>query len=201
MQLARVQPQPRMDRTTTALKARWGLLVLLLPYVTWLVFAYEYHFLDGVNLLLHEGGHVLFSLFGDTVHALGGTFGQLLFPLAFIAYFFRRGQRFEACVVGVWLSESVMNVARYLGDAKTQALPLVGGHIHDWNWLLTRWGRLDDAAGLGRDVHVLGSFLAVGFLGLAAGTLWNARNTGESATPAKRGTGDDQALRDAPHPP
>jgi hypothetical protein len=194
VQLARIQPPRPTDRTALALTARWGLLALMLPYVTWLVFAYEYHFLDGANLLLHEGGHVLFSLFGDTAQALGGTFGQLLFPIAFVAYFAHRGQRFEAFVVGVWLSESVMNVARYLGDAKIQALPLVGGHIHDWNWLLTRWGRLDDAAGLGRDVHVLGSFLAVGFLGLAAGTLRNARNTSGSATPAPLGTGTIQRV-------
>jgi len=172
---------------TPALTARWVLLVLLFLYVTWLVFAYEYHFLDGVNLLLHEGGHLLLSGFGDTVHVLGGTLGQLLFPIAFVVYFTLRGQRFEAFVVGVWLAESVMNVARYLGDAKTQALPLVGGHIHDWNWLLTRWGRLDDAADLGREVHVLGSFLAVGFLGLAAVTLLNARNTSGGATPVPQG--------------
>jgi hypothetical protein len=166
--------------------ARWVLLMLLFLYVAWLVFAYEYHFLDGVNLLLHEGGHVVFSLFGNTVHVLGGTLGQLLFPLAFVAYFLHRGQRFEAFVVGIWFSESVMNVARYLGDAETQALPLVGGHIHDWNWLLTRWGRLEDAAELGREVHMLGSLLAVGFLGMAAATLWTARNTIGSASPAER---------------
>jgi len=175
MQTTHIQSRRRVDRATPAMTARWVLLGLLCLYVTWLVFAYEYHFLDGVNLLLHEGGHVLFSFLGDTVHVLGGTLGQLLFPIVFTAYFARRGQRFEASVVGIWLSESVMNVGRYLGDAEIQALPLVGGHIHDWNWLLTRWGRLDDAAALGREVHMLGSLLAVGCLGLAAATLWSAR--------------------------
>ena len=51
----------------------------------WLVFDYEYHFLDGVNLAFHEAGHLFFAFFGQTLQFLGGTLGQLLFPLALSA--------------------------------------------------------------------------------------------------------------------
>ena len=57
-------------------------LVPLLVYVGWLTSAYDYHFLDGINLLFHEAGHVFFGFMGQTVHFLGGTFGQLFFPIA-----------------------------------------------------------------------------------------------------------------------
>lgn len=62
--------------------ARALLLLILIPYALWLIFAYDYHFLDGANLLFHEAGHVFFGLFGQTIGMLGGTLGQLVFPVA-----------------------------------------------------------------------------------------------------------------------
>ena len=45
-------------------------LVPVALYVAWLCLAYEYHFIDGVNLLFHEGGHVIFGLLGERWRAL-----------------------------------------------------------------------------------------------------------------------------------
>jgi len=147
---------------------RWIFLGLLLLYVVWLVFGYQYHFLDGVNLLLHEGGHFFFGLLGQTMHFLGGTLGQLAFPAMFIVYFWRKRQRFEAYVVGIWLCESFMYTAEYMADARVMRLPLVGGHIHDWNWLLVRWGMLRQAEALGQALHVIASLGAIAFLIMSA---------------------------------
>ncbi len=133
------------------------LSLLLAPYVAWLVFAYRYHFLDGVNLAFHEAGHLFFGGFGTTLHFLGGTLGQLVFPVAAGFHFARRGERFEAAVCAIWLAESLMYAATYLADAQAMRLPLVGGHIHDWNWLLTRWGALRAAEAIGTALHVLAS--------------------------------------------
>ena len=143
------------------MKAKWIFLAALVPYVVWLIFGYHYHFVDGVNLLLHEAGHVIFSLFGRTIYFLGGTLGQLLFPALFVGYFWKRRQRFEAYIVAVWFAESLMYAARYIGDARRMELPLVGGNIHDWNWLLSRWGMLDKAEELGSFVHLVASLLAI----------------------------------------
>ena len=150
------------------MKARWAFLAVLLLYVVWLIFGYRYHFLDGINLALHEAGHIFFTPFGQTMHFLGGTIGQFVFPTLFVGYFWRRGQRFEAFVVLVWFAESMMYMANYIADARRMDLPLVGGGIHDWNWLLSRWGRLDQAEGLGTFFHVVASMIAIAALVLAA---------------------------------
>ncbi len=145
----------------------WGrrlFVAACVPFVAWLVFAYEYNFLDGVNLAFHEGGHIFFGMLGQTLHFLGGTFGQLFFPVACALHFLQREQPFEAAICGIWLAESLMNVARYLGDAQAQLLPLVGGHIHDWNWLLQRWGILEACEGIASALHFMASLLAVSFL-------------------------------------
>ncbi len=162
------------------------LMALLVPYVLWLVFAYEYHFLDGVNLLFHEAGHVFFGLFGRTLHFLGGTLGQLFFPVAAAFHFLTQGRRFDALVCGIWLCESLMYAAEYIADAQRQVLPLVGGHIHDWNWLLRRWGMLDHAEGLGGALHFLASLGALAALGLAAREVWLERMEQTEARAALR---------------
>jgi hypothetical protein len=152
-----------------------ALVVAALPYVVWLVFGYEYHFLDGVNLAFHEAGHLFLSFLGQTLHMLGGTLGQLFFPAACAVHFWRSDRPFEAALMGVWGGESLMNVARYLGDAQAQALPLVGGHIHDWHWLLSRLGLLPWCETLAALLHVAASAFAIAALALAAGLAFGRR--------------------------
>ena len=148
------------------------LLLLLLPYGLWLVAAYDYHFLDGVNLLFHEAGHVCFGFLGETIGVLGGTLGQFIFPTAAGVHFLIRGKRFDAAVCAFWFGENLMYSARYIGDARAMVLPMVGGEIHDWNLLLSRWGLLDQCDALARGAHLLGSLIVVGAIGNAAGILW-----------------------------
>jgi len=144
------------------------LVVALVPYVGWLVFAYEYHFIDGVNLAFHEAGHLSLSFLGQTLHVLGGTIGQLFFPAACCGHFLRRGQSVEAALCCIWFAESLMYTAYYLADAQAQALPLVGGHIHDWNWLLSHAGLLAHCEAIGTSLHVVASIVAAAALAFAA---------------------------------
>ena len=138
-------------------------------YVLWLIVDYDYHFLDGANLLFHEAGHLFGNFFGRTAHFLGGTLGQLFFPVACALHFLKARQFYESWLMGIWFAESLMNTARYLGDAQAQALPLVGGHIHDWNWLLGRWGVLDHCEGIASGLHVAASLMAIACV---AGAWW-----------------------------
>jgi hypothetical protein len=48
-------------------------------------------FTDMLSLPIHEGGHLLFGWFGQTIGVAGGTILQLGVPLALVIYFaFRR---------------------------------------------------------------------------------------------------------------
>lgn len=150
--------------------ARRLLVAAFVPYVGWLIFSYEYHFIDGVNLAFHEAGHLFLSFLGQTLHVLGGTIGQLFFPAACCGHFLRRQEPVEAALCGIWFAESLMYTAHYLADAQAQALPLVGGHIHDWNWLLSRAGLLAHCEWIGTALHVVASLAA------AVALLWAARH-------------------------
>lgn len=98
--------------------------------------------LDSANLAFHEAGHPLFGLLGDTPALYGGTLMQLLVPLLVLGTAWLRREAAGAAAAGLWLMESLLNVARYVADAREQLLPLVGGGEHDWASILGRWGLL-----------------------------------------------------------
>jgi hypothetical protein len=113
----------------------------------------EFRFLDRVDLVPHEAGHLLFSWFGEFIMVLGGTIGQLFVPVAFGVYFYLRREKFSTSVVLFWLGQNFINISRYVKDAQAMNLPLVslggGDSIHDWNYILLKLNLLrhDQATG------------------------------------------------------
>jgi hypothetical protein len=126
--------------------------------------------LDDVNLAIHEAGHIFVQPLGETLVVLGGSLLQVIVPMLFIGYFLRQRETFSASVVAAWLGASLCNVALYIGDARAQVLPLLGGEnvIHDWWYLLTEWDLLDHDLGIARWVRIAGALsFALAVLGTA----------------------------------
>lgn len=122
-------------------------------------------FIDGVNLLFHEAGHLLFRWGGDTIYFLGGTLGQLLWPLILTLYFLlKRKERFPATVCAWWFGENFVNIARYMHDAPVEELALVGGNTHDWAHLFRKWDMIRQARDVADVVRVAGVILMFGTL-------------------------------------
>lgn len=143
----------------------------------------RYRFLDGVDLLIHEAGHVVFAPFGEFVSFLGGTLFQLLIPLAFLASFLRRGQPYAAAVMLWWVAQNLGNISVYIRDARTQLLPLVGGGVHDWGYLLGRLGLLAHDGAIADAVRLAG--VAVWLAAVALGIHF-AQGDGAAAPRAGR---------------
>jgi hypothetical protein len=132
----------------------------------------DYQSLVGaLNLGIHEGGHILFSLFGTFLSVAGGTITQLVAPIAAALMFRRQRDFFAIAVAGVWLATNLYGVATYMADARALDLPLVnvggGEGDHDWNYMLATLGLLQwdtRLAGLLRFVtfFVMWSSLAAG---------------------------------------
>jgi hypothetical protein len=95
--------------------------------------------LDSANLVFHEAGHPIFGVLSERLMVYGGTLGQLAFPLVALVAFWRKRETISFAFAGLWLLQNFFNIARYLGDARTQELPLVGGGEHDWTEILSRW--------------------------------------------------------------
>jgi len=120
----------------------------------------KYRFLDRVDLVAHEAGHMLFSWFGEFIMVLGGTIGQLFVPLAFTAYFLALKERFSSAVTLFWAGQNLFNISVYVKDAQAMAMPLVsmggGDAIHDWNYILTKLGLLRHDQGVGNLAYGMG---------------------------------------------
>ena len=109
--------------------SRAALVAWLAFYTAFLVYAWNAHgaglFIDGANLVVHEGGHNLFGWFGPTLGLYGGTLLQWLVPFLLAVYFFTERQiaGFVFCLF--FFFENWLYTATYMADARDQALPLV----------------------------------------------------------------------------
>ena len=143
-----------------------SLLILGIYFFMCLLRPAEGHFIDGVNLLIHEGGHVIFSPLGEFMHFLGGSLTQTLMPLIFAVYFFIRKDIFAGSIIVLWVGESLSNTSVYIKDAIVMQLPLIGGGIHDWNHLLGQMGLLESSDTIGMVVYISGwVILIAGLIG------------------------------------
>ena len=148
---------PRRLGRIAGLVALAGYALLRLRDIEW------WDLLDDVDLAIHEAGHIVFSPFGDVVTALGGSLFQTLVPVAFVGYFLRARQRFAAAITMGWVAVNLINVSRYISDARAQDLPLLGGEnvIHDWWYILISWDLLKSDLAIGRVVHLCAAIVFV----------------------------------------
>lgn len=136
-----------LDEARAASAGRhWPPRLMLLVYLAWILVGHlrdpDYSsWFGGLNLGIHELGHLVFGPFGRMIGVAGGTILQCLVPLISIGMFIRQEDYFAIAFSFGWLATNLFEISRYAGDAVAMELPLVtpfGGDevIHDWNYLL-----------------------------------------------------------------
>jgi hypothetical protein len=174
--------------------ALWAWIVF---YVLFLVYAFFAHggflFIDSANLIVHEGGHNLFSWFGPTLCLWGGTLLQWLVPLLLAVYFLsqRESAGFVFCLF--FFFENWLYTATYMADARAMVLPLVTTGDpefakHDFNAIFSSLGVLDYDTTIAAVVRTLGWF------GMIAVVIWFARQkTGSKASSPLQASDDEES--------
>lgn len=125
---------------------------------------------SGITLAFHEMGHLLFSFAGHFIGSLMGSGLQVLIPIIVIVVFYRQDDYFGMAVGGFWLSFSLFELARYVGDARAMELPLVGftdDPEHDWHYLLSTTGLLNLDTTFAFLIRVVATFSGVASLAFA----------------------------------
>lgn len=155
-----------------------ALLLIIFVYIGFrhLVNPFYSSIFGGINLGIHELGHIIFSFGGQFITIAGGTILQLAVPLICATLFMFQPDYFAVCVCGVWLSTNFYSVATYVGDARAQMLPLVsvggGDAIHDWHYLLSRMHLLSLDTGIAAFTRLLAFILMWGSIVIAFWMLW-----------------------------
>ena len=157
--------------------SRWAVLAWLVFYVLFLIYAFSMHggylFIDSANLVVHEGGHLLFAWFGPTLCLWGGTILQWLVPLLLAAYFFRERQPAAFVFCMFFFFENWLYTATYMADARAMALPLVtagdSDYVeHDWNTIFSSLRVLQ------HDTTIAAVVRTLGWCGMIACVCWLA---------------------------
>jgi hypothetical protein len=152
----------------------------LLFYIAFLIYAFSKHgdflLIDFVNLVVHEGGHLLFGWFGPTIGLWGGTLLQWLVPLLLAIYFFTQRQTAAFVFCSFFFFENWLYTATYMADARAMVLPLVTVGDpefaeHDWNTIFTSLGVLPYDTTIAGVIRVLGW---CGMLGIVGWLIWQS---------------------------
>lgn len=125
---------------------RWLPSIIMFPIMLyWLINRGNYTFIDTADLIIHEGGHLVFMLFGKFIYTLGGTLMQILLPSLIVFYFFRNQYKTGVQVSLLWLGQNLINISVYAADAQAHKLHLLGGNkvYHDWTYILSTLGILE----------------------------------------------------------
>ncbi len=137
-------------------------------------------FLHGVNLVFHEAGHILFIPLGEFMTVLGGSLGQVIMPAVAMGALLRHGDPFGASVGLWWLSQSLMDLAPYVYDARHGRMLLLGGvtgrdrpGYHDWSNILKDLGLLDYSHVIAAAVDGLGVLFMLTAIAWGAYVLWH----------------------------
>lgn len=148
-------------------------------------------FIDFVNLVIHEGGHLLFSWGGPTLTLYGGTLLQWLVPFLLAAYFYANRHTTGFVFSLFFFFENWRYTSFYMADARAQALPLVavggGGddeNMHDFYRIFSQLGVLN------HDTQIASVTRAVAWLGMIGVVAWLAWRTfrSEPSQPTSSGT-------------
>jgi len=155
---------PAADPVEAPQVSAWGaagrltlVLGLALFYSRWWFVDNYFSPLDHINLAFHEAGHIFLGFFGEFIKTAAGTIFQLLFPAVCGFHLWRRSSRLGWQLCLFWFGENLLNISVYAGDAINQALPLVGGGVHDWTYLLTEMGLIAHTRGTAKTIFAAGS--------------------------------------------
>lgn len=155
----------------------WLARALLLLVCAWLFYRHAQDpmyggIVKGLNLAIHEIGHVLFGFAGDFIGIAGGTILQLAVPVLAAWLFYRQRDFFAIGIALCWLGTSFFDVAVYAADARAGELPLVslggGDPEHDWFIMLAETDLLNHDRTVGAVFRAFGIISFMAGLGFGA---------------------------------
>lgn len=112
-----------------------------------------------INFGVHEASHIVLMWAPTIMVAAAGSIGEVSFTLLLLAATLKAKAYFATVFTGLWVMLGFMSAGRYMADARTQALPLIGpGETiqHDWNYVFTQLGWLSSDTVIGGIVMGIG---------------------------------------------
>jgi hypothetical protein len=159
------------DARRTAVGKLWQPRAALLVVCAWIFLRHLKDplyagIIKGLNLAIHEIGHVLFGFIGEFIGIAGGTILEIAAPLIAAGLFYKQRDYFAIAIALCWVGTAFFDIAVYAADARAGDLPLVGltaDPQHDWFIMLAETDLLNYDQTIGK------LFRLFGILSFAAG--------------------------------
>ena len=123
-----------------------------------------------INFGVHEVSHIITAFLPAILTAAAGSIGEVSFTLLLLFATIKEKAYFAAVFAAQWVMLGCMSAGRYMADARTQSLPLIGpGETvnHDWHFVFSQLGWLGADTVIGGTVKIIG--VVVGVAGLLFG--------------------------------
>lgn len=117
---------------------------------------------------VHEASHLVTAFLPQMLVAVAGSIGEIGFTVLIFYAAIKGKAYFAAIFAGLWIMLAMSNVGRYMADARSQLLPLIGpGETvqHDWNYVFGQLGWLNADTAIGGTLRGLGIAVGVAALG------------------------------------
>lgn len=163
-------------------KSLWLYLPLWLLFVYLFVQILHFQVTDIQNIVIaglyfvefgvHEMSHLLFAFLPSIFVAAAGSLGEITFTILIVIAAIKARAHFAIVFGGLWVMLAMNSVGRYMADARTQIIPLMGAGpepIHDWHFVFNELGWLPYDTLIGGFVRGLGD--VIGIAAIAFG-LW-----------------------------
>ena len=159
----------------------WMPFFLVMTFLFYQMFSGEGHsgLFSGINLGVHEMGHLFVCFQDGTLCSAGGTLLQIAAPIISVFILIRGGEFFGVPFCGLWLASNLFEISTYMADATKMELPLVtvggGEGGHDWNTIFSNLGLLPYDQMIAQFTATLAFSLAVASLVLCGYLLYRMK--------------------------
>ncbi len=120
-----------------------------------------------INFGVHEASHIVFGFLPPVAVAAAGSIGEVSFTLLLWFATLKAKAYFASVFTGIWVMLGFMSAGRYMADARSQLLPLIGpGETvqHDWHFVFSQLGWLNADTAIGGTVSAIGIIFGVASL-------------------------------------
>lgn len=125
-----------------------------------------------IDFGVHEASHLAVFFLPPILVASAGSIGEMVFSFLILAATIKGKAYFACAFAGLWVMLAMTSAGRYMADARSQLLPLIGPGetvTHDWNYVFGQLGWLNADTVIGGTFSAIG--IVIGALALAWG-LW-----------------------------
>lgn len=111
---------------------------------------------------VHEASHLVFFFLPSIITAAAGSIGEISFTFLLVAAALKARSYFAAIFGCLWVMLAMNSAGRYMADARSQQIPLIGPSEtvnHDWNYVFSQLDWLDLDILIGSTVRGIGDII------------------------------------------